>query len=114
MFASDGKEKVDLKKQFQKIIMLAAFLGGFPFVLTYFGVDVINDCATYTIADYEAAKSDKTRDVAQDDIGQCIRVSDSSTGTNTYVDYFNDVYTVYAVIIVLLMIVIPGYKIMVY
>ena len=108
--------KFNLGKQIKKIIILLVFLAAFPIAMKYFGVDVINDCSTYTIADYEAAKSDTSRNIAQSDIGQCVELPDSidATSSNTYVGYFKDVYLIYTIIIAALIIIIPGYNILRY
>ena len=110
---SDSKDKFNLKSTVTKVVVLAIFLGGFPVIMMYMGVDVINDCRTYTIADFEAAKSDASKNVEEADIGTCIQIggSDADTSSDTYVQYFDAIYAIYAIVIVALIIVVVGYNV---
>ena len=108
------KSSVDLGDQIKRIGVLIGMVVGFPVVLPFLGVDVIKECSTYTIADYEAAKSNRGLEVSYEDIGQCKALPASASGENVYVSNFRDFYYVYAVILVALIFIIPGYKILVY
>ena len=109
-----AKSSVDLGRQAKKIIVMVGLLAVFPVVMPFLGVGILEGCSTYTIADYEAAKSIKDKDVSRADIGQCKELPDSASGENVYVENFRAFYFTYAVVIVALIFILPGYQIMVY
>ena len=59
----------------KKIIILIIFLAAFPLIIPYFGIDVLNDCSTYTISDYEAAKINSEVTLEYESIGKCVKVT---------------------------------------
>ena len=115
-------KSIDLKKQMKKTVILLIFLAAFPLILPQFGIDVINECSTYTISDYEAAKSNPNKTIEREDVGKCIRVAgvsaeefNETAATDSgkkVASYFKDVYSVYAIILVALIVIIPGYNIL--
>ena len=125
----------------KKIVILFIFLAVFPLIMPFFGIDVVKDCATYTISDYEIAKQNPKVTVEDKDIGECKKVADpiesetvtntlvwttttieedpseeytETSGTSSLIGYFKDAYLIYNIIIVALIVIIPGYHIMRY
>ena len=65
------EKEFNLGKVVKKVVILLVFLFSVPVVLPHFGIDVINDCSTYTLSDYEAAKSNPHKTIENLDIGKC-------------------------------------------
>ena len=107
-------KKINMNALIKKIVLGIIIMVAFPHILPYLGVNVNQECITYTVADYEAAKAMDSVTITKDDIGTCVQETSADDGVTDRAEYLSDTFWLLMLIIGLLVFSVPGYHIFMY
>ncbi len=106
--------KIDMNALIKKIILGIIVMVTLPLIYPYLGVDVNQDCITYTVADFEAAKTMDSVTITEDDIGACIQETSVDDGVSDRAEYLSETFWLLMLVIGTLIFAVPAYHIIKY